>query len=207
MKSFFINTATKISTISLLNDFELIDSMTITNNKDLSSYLFGYIQDLFSRNKVSPEDIDKIFVSIGPGSFTGIRIGLTVAKTWSSLYKIPLYSISTLEILASVNRENSYSCSLIDARRNYVYAGIYDSSLNVVFPDTYISLDDICDQIKNLPITFCTYDSFDFVPCLSDKINVTKLVKKHWNDEPVNSHILIPIYLKKTEAEERFKND
>jgi len=206
VKSFFISTATKNSVIAILDDFKVIDSIEIESDKKLSDCLFVHIKNLFETNNILPEEIKKIFVSVGPGSFTGVRIGLTIAKTWASMLDVSLYPISSLEIIASGNSTTQYTCSLIDARRNYVYAGIYDDHLNFVIKDSYISLEEIYNEAKKLSASIYTYDSFDFETIIDQKVNIVKIIKKHWEDTPANADTLIPLYLKLTEAEERLHN-
>ena len=83
MISFFIDTCTSLATIALLNNNKLINKKIVTSNHDLSSNLFSYIEELFKEVNINPKEIKKIYVAYGPGSFTGVRIGLTIAKTYA----------------------------------------------------------------------------------------------------------------------------
>ena len=128
MISFFIDTCTSFVTIALLKDNKLINQKNIVSNRDLSNNLFEYIEQLFKEVAILPKDVKRIYVSIGPGSFTGVRIGLTIAKTYAYSLDIKLVPISSLEIMSSTLEGDSIS--IIDARRGYVYAGLYDSNGN-----------------------------------------------------------------------------
>ena len=99
----------------------------------------------FDTCNISPIDLDKIFVVTGPGSFTGIRVGLTVVKVMAWTLKIPVVPISSLEVIASGTPSDN-NVALIDARRGYVFAGEYNKRLNNIDPDRYILL----SEIKNL---------------------------------------------------------
>ena len=93
---------------------------------------------------------------------------------------------------------------MIDARRDYVFAGIYDNDLDSLMEDKYILISDLLDELKkyNNPI-FVSLDNFEF-DTINPDVNIEKVVMKHFNDEGVNPHTLNPNYLKKTEAEEKF---
>lgn len=207
MMSFFIDTSTRISTIAILKDFDIIESMSIKCEKNLSNVLFSDIQNLFKKNNLMPNCIDKIYVSIGPGSFTGIRIGLTIAKTWATFCHIKLCPISSLEVLASANIEKSNTCVLIDARRNYVYGAIYDEFLNPIVSDSYFSIENLKNKAISISAPFFSNDQFDFDTKSAQKIDIVKLIKKHYNEAIVDSNLLNPKYLKLTEAEEKLKNE
>lgn len=138
MISFFIDTCTSFVTIALLKDNKLINQKNIVSNRDLSNNLFEYIEQLFKEVAILPKDVKRIYVSIGPGSFTGVRIGLTIAKTYAYSLDIKLVPISSLEIMSSTLEGDSIS--IIDARRGYVFAGGYNN-LNNFFKDSYIELE------------------------------------------------------------------
>ena len=203
MISLFLDTCNHNIYIGLLKDNKLIDSINFINDNNLSEKLLPSIKDILDRNKIDKKSMQKIYVSIGPGSFTGIRIGVTVAKTIAWSLKIKIVPISSLEVMASTSN-SSYICPMIDARRGYVYAGLYDKDLNNIIEDKYIELVELLDKVKNYNAEFISYDSL-----VSNNIepnpNIEKIVSKHSNDLKVNPHSVNPIYLKRTEAEE--KND
>lgn len=187
MKYLFIDTCSNCLIIStIIND--KIDYFFIDkNNNDTSSKVMKVLKDAVD----DINTVDKIFVVNGPGSFTGIRVGITIAKTIGFCLNIPIISLSELEILATTNTDTKYNVSLIDARRGYVYAGIYDNNLNVYLKDQYILSSNI-----NYPENYTIIDNYD-------NIDLIKIIKKHEFDNPINPHDLKPNYLKKTEAEEK----
>ena len=195
MKYLFIDSATTNLVVAIINDGKIAYIYNNNDNHDTSSKMMPVLAEAFDKVGLKPQDIDKIFAVTGPGSFTGIRVGLTVAKTMAYTLNIPIVPISSLEVMASGNG----GTALINARRGYVFAGTYDNDLNNVYPDSYVLMND------SLAKPYISYDSFDF-ETLKPNIDVLKVVKKHENDESVNPHTINPNYLKLTEAEEKLKN-
>lgn len=203
MISLLIDTCTKNVCIALFKDKTLMDKVVYSNQIDLSSNFMVLINNIFTKNNVKIEDVDKFFVAVGPGSFTGIRIGVTCAKVMAWSLKKDVIPFSSLELLATVDSNNDYIVPLIDARRGYVFAGIYDNHLNCIMNDAYIKLDDLLEKIENdKSTTYVSLDNFDLETILPE-YNVNKIIEKHFNDTSINPHSLNPNYLKKTEAEEK----
>ena len=193
MKYLFIDSATTNLVVAIINEGKIAYIYDNNDGHDTSSKMMPVLAEAFENTGLKPQDIDKIFVVTGPGSFTGIRVGLTVAKTMAYALNIPIVPISSLEVMASC----SGGTALINARRGYVFAGTYDEKLNVIYPDSYVLMSDKLDK------PYISYDEFEFT-AEKPKIDVLKVIKKHENDYPVNPHTLKPNYLKMTEAEENF---
>lgn len=200
MKYLFIDSATATLVVAIIIDDKIAYIYNEETGKDMSSRIMLVIEEAFRETNLTPQDIDKIFVSTGPGSFTGIRVGLAVAKTMAWALNIPIIPISSLEVIASTPN-NKNNIALIDARRGYVFAGIYDNDLNVIEEDKHILLENI-----NADGTYVSYDDFDGI---KPQIDILKVIKKHEQDIEENPHGVNPKYLKLTEAEENLnkKND
>lgn len=131
-----IETATHICSISLSKDGKTIDLVESFEDKTHAELLTVFIEKILIRNKISTSDLSAIAVSEGPGSYTGLRIGVSVAKGLCYGLKIPLISIPTLLAMAKgakeTLKENALLCPMIDARRMEVYTSIYDQKLNTV---------------------------------------------------------------------------
>lgn len=170
---------------------------------DLSVKIFPVMQKCIEDAGIIPTNINKIYIVNGPGSFTGVRIGVTIAKTFAWAKDIKVISISSLEAIASTSFDTRYAVSMIDARRDCVYAGIYKQNLESVLEDAYISLESLKN---NLPddgdCTFITDDKINyFGDTMKNEPNILKIIEKHKNDLGINPHKLNPKYLKMTEAE------
>lgn len=196
MKYLFLDTATTNLVVAIVINNEVRYLKQEFCKQTMSEKLMPVIDEAFNISNIHINEIDKIFVTNGPGSFTGIRIGLTFAKTLAWTLNIPVVPISSLEVMASKNA----SMSLIDARRGYVFAGGYDDNLNVIYDDKYIKFDEIK---TNLP--FVCYDNLNINTNIPE-IDVLKVIKKHENEKGVNPHSLNPLYLKQTEAEEKLND-
>lgn len=203
MISLLVDTCTKNVCIGLFKDKVLIDKIVSLNEIDLSSRFSSLIKDILDKNNLRANDIDKFFVAIGPGSFTGIRIGVTCVKVMAWSLGKDVIPFSSLELLASNEFNTDYIIPLIDARRDYVFAGIYDKNLNCIMQDKYIKLSDLNSSLDSLKkYTYVTLDNFGFNTEFPE-YKMEKIINKHYNDITVNPHSLNPNYLKKTEAEEK----
>ena len=186
MRYLFIDTCSNCLIISTIINNKIDYFFIDKNNNDTSSKVMKVLKEAVA----DINTMDKIFVVNGPGSFTGIRVGVTIAKTIGFCLNIPIISLSELELLATSNTDTKYNVALIDARRGYVYAGIYDNDLNNYLKDQHIMLSDI-----KYPNNYTVIDNYD-------NIDLLKIIKKHEFDKPINPHDLKPNYLKRTEAEE-----
>ena len=205
MRVLYIDTSSDYLYSGIVIDDKLISSIKKKYEKDLSKEALPKIIELFDKADITPKDLDKIIVVNGPGSFTGIRIGITIAKTIGWALNINITPISGLTAMAISCNNNTYKMPLIDARRGYVYGAIYDKDNNNVIEDSHIDLKDLLDKSKYLDeVTVITNNDID-INLKKEKYNpdILKIVKQFENNEGINPHLVNPIYLKKTEAEEK----
>lgn len=202
MRYLFINTAISVSTVALIENDKVISIREEYNSNDLSEKIFFMIDEVFKESDCTPENLNKIFIINGPGSFTGIRIGLAIAKIMAWALRIDLIPISSLELIATTPN-NIPIVSLIDARRNCVYAGVYNSNLEAIMSDKYISLEELIKLYSKEEVKYVSYDTFEMVKTEYPVIDYIKIIKKHENDVAISCHKVNPIYLKLTEAEEK----
>lgn len=202
MKSLFLDTASSHMIISILDNGKLIDQFIKNNSTDLSSIFVFELEKILKKNNITVQDIDQIYCVVGPGSFTGIRIGVTVAKTIGFCLNKKVIPVSELETLATTNVKTTYIVPVIDARRGYVYAGIYDQKLKPVMKEQRILLDDLLKELSGKDYTFVT--NMDIENKINPKQNVEKITNKY--SKGINPHILNPNYLKLTEAEENLND-
>lgn len=196
MKYLFIDSATANLVVAIIKDNKIAYLYNENDGNDTSSKIMPVVAAAFEKANIRPNEIDKIFAVTGPGSFTGIRVGLTVAKTMAWSLKIPVIPISSLEVMCS-GGNGDYA--IINARRGYVFMGGYDKDLNVTYKDKYVLFD------GSLKGKFITYDDFSF-KTIKPEIDILKVINKHKDEKGVNPHGLNPNYLKLTEAEEKLNN-
>lgn len=217
MKILAIDTSSKICSTAILENEEVIDELNLDDGKTHSENLMPLVDEILKKNNIDLKQINLIACSVGPGSFTGIRIGVASIKPIAEVLKIKIASVTSLETLAR-NVENSETIvSLIDARNNQVYCGIFDKDYNK--KQDFIA-DDINVVIENLK-------SYNDITCVGDgvilhkdlliqelkdvrfiennnqsAINVGKIgYKKYLENNLFSSDEIMPIYLRKSQAE------
>lgn len=221
MKILAIDTSSSICSTAILDDEVLIDKNELNNGRTHSENLMPLIDELLKRNNITVKDINLLACSVGPGSFTGIRIGVASIKAIAEVLKIKVAGVTSLETLAKNVKDADTIVSLIDARNNQVYCGIFDRKYNK--NEEYIA-DDINEVIKNLK----KYDKITFVgsgavlhkDLLKEELenvkfsdlneqsaeNVGKIgYKKYLENDLCDADSILPIYLRKSQAE-RLKN-
>ena len=128
-----IETSSTNCSVSLSNNNKLIDCLEKDSpNYSHSQKLHSFISELMEKNNISFKDLDAIAVGIGPGSYTGLRIGLSAAKGICYALDIPLISVSSLENMVSNIQFEGVIISTIDARRDEVYSCIFDKDKKVL---------------------------------------------------------------------------
>ena len=150
MRILYIDTTTSYLYTGVVEDNQLLSEIKKEYSKDLSSVALKNISDMLDSIHLKIKDIDKIMVVNGPGSFTGIRIGVTLAKTLAYALNIDIVTISSLEAMALSSKKNIITIPIIDARRGFVYGAIYDKDNNPILADQYIKLDTLLIASNNL---------------------------------------------------------
>lgn len=121
-----VDSSSKVATVALMKDDKLLGEITLNDKKEHSVILMTIIENLLSNNNINIDDIDGYVVSKGPGSFTGLRIGMATIKGLSFGSNKPYVSISSLDALAlSVANFDGIICPIMDALRNSVYTSLY----------------------------------------------------------------------------------
>ena len=211
MRYLYLDTSSSFLYAGIIEDNKLIDSICEEMASDLSKIALLKISNMFTNNNLKPNDIDKILVVNGPGSFTGIRVGITIAKTYAWGLKKDITTVTSLEAMAISSNFKGYKVPLIDARRGYVYASIFDENNNEIFKACHISLELLKEKINELgkDVVIITNDDIDLEYNKEEyKPDILKIVQNYKDRENVNPHLVNPEYLKLTEAEEKNnKND
>lgn len=145
-----IETATTVCSVALAKDGELIALKEINNGYTHAENLTVFIEEIVKEAKIKITDLDAIAISIGPGSYTGLRIGVSTAKGLCYGLGKPLIGISTLKCLTFLVQSSKFKvqsrnetenislvpllCPMLDARRMEVYCALYDDNLNEIEP-------------------------------------------------------------------------
>lgn len=151
-----IDSSTEIAAIALLDNKNIIGEINLALYRKHSERLLPNIAHLFQESNYTINDIDGIAVTIGPGSFTGLRIALSTVKGFAQALQIPVVGLSTLEVLAYNYKEvEGLLVPIIDARRERVYTALYDNYLKEdnfsnkkIWNDTTMSLEELTAELK-----------------------------------------------------------
>ena len=203
MRILYIDTSSSYLYTSIVENDKLISEIKEEFGQSLSEVALPRIVSMFEDNSFKPKDIDKIIVVNGPGSFTGIRIGITIAKIYAWSLNIPITTIYSLEAMAISSNKDTYHVPILNARRGYVYTAIYDKDYNEVLKPCHILLTDLQEKLDNIgDYEFISNDEFDDLELNSYTPNFVKIINKFKDKESINPHAVNPEYLKLTEAEE-----
>lgn len=158
-----IETATKICSVALAKDGNIIASKETTEGNSHSTQLAPFIKEIMSENEFDFADLQAIAVSMGPGSYTGLRIGVSTAKGLCFGLDIPLIAVSTLEAMGvqAVKQyknleKNMLLSPMIDARRMEAYSQFFDTELNALNEISAIIIDEETykEDLAKQPILF-----------------------------------------------------
>ena len=159
-----IDTSNDVLGIALVDETKVIGEYITNLKKNHSVRVMPAIEQLMADCHIKPANLDKIVVAKGPGSYTGVRIGVTIAKTMAWSLGIPLSGVSSLAVLAASARYfDGYISPLFDARRGLIYTGLYqlkDEKLTIIKDDQNIPAAEWAEIIKleNKPVLFIGND-------------------------------------------------
>ena len=138
MKILGVDTSSDICSVCLLEDTTVIKELHLNNGKTHSENLAPLLKELIDSCNITFSDINLIAIDKGPGSFTGIRIGIATIKAIAEVYNIKVVGVTSLKSLAfNEDYKNNSIISLIDARNNQVYCGVFNTGVD----DIYLALD------------------------------------------------------------------
>lgn len=222
MKVLAIDTSNHPMSVALVEDEQLLATTTLNMVRNHSIYLMPTIDNLFKLVQWTPADLDRVVVAQGPGSYTGIRIAATTAKTLADTLKVALVGVSSLEVVARnvLPTSDQVIVPFFDARRGNVFAGAYqwqDSRLVNLIEDQHLAMTTLLDQLGRVDrpvillghLTKRIQDQFDDLPAnvsLAPRaygIPSTYQLALAGEDRPAVQAIdsFVPHYLRITEAE------
>lgn len=182
MYKMFINTTCELLTIAFVKESEVFKCEKTSFN-DTSELMLPMIKDLMDKNNITFDDIEEIIAVNGPGSFTGIRIGLSIAKTIAYAKNIPIKVISSLTSYLVSNEVNKEKMAVIEDSKGY-YISVFDKDNNVVVSERYV--EDI--------------NGFNYY-VVENKLDILKIVEYSKCLEYVNPHLVTANYVKTIEVE------
>ena len=210
MKYLYLDTTSNFLYTGVVDNNYLICERKLRFDKDLSTMALTTMVTMLEEKNIKPSDIDKIILVNGPGSFTGCRIGITIAKTFAWSLNIPITTISSLEAMALSNENYDFFIPVLDARRDFVFSGIYDKDNNQIMKNQYIKKSVLETAINNMSdnFIFITNDDIELNgPKVNYDPNILNIVLKYKDKEPVNPHGIDADYLKLTEVEEKLNDN
>ncbi len=227
MKILALETATPAGSIAIVDDAEgLTGEVRVNVRVAHAERLMPSIQWLLEASGLSIKDIDAFALSIGPGSFTGLRIGLSTVKGFSFATGKPVVPVPTIDAFArTMPFCRHIICPMLDARKNEVYAGLYrwvDGQCKKILPETALKPGDLLKKI-NEPVLFLGEGCILYKALISDTLKSNALFAPPSRMSPSASTIaeiaiekirhgittdpvsLAPLYIRKSEAEIRWK--
>lgn len=223
MKILSIDTTSEVCGVAILEDENLIIENTLSNGLTHSENLIPLVKEALEKSNLDLKEINLIACCTGPGSFTGIRIGVASSKAISEVNGIPVAEVASLESLAkNIIDECQTKVSLIDARNNQCYCGIFDNEINLKEEYLADDINVIIDKInKYQEITFVGNGAELYKELILEKIPDAKFeknnkqtayscgligLKKYYASQLKNADTILPNYLRKSQAERLKKN-
>ena len=228
MKILGIDTSTMAANVAVLEDDKLICEYTINTKKTHSQKLMPMIENILKLSDLDIKEIDAIAICVGPGSFTGLRIGMATAKAMAHVNNIPLIGVNSLEILgANMDLCNRNICSILDAQRNQVYMNKYilkDDKITELEEISIKPIDELLEEISSsnedwVLVGESVYkykekiEEISNITIPSPANNITKAStlcfvardKMLSNDQVYNCYNINPMYIRKSQAEEQYE--
>lgn len=213
-----VDTSNKVASVSIFKEHEFIKEELSNDQKTHSEKLLPIIDDLLKEEKMDIKDIDIFAVCVGPGSFTGIRIGVATVKGMAQALNKKVISVTSLQgLLEMSNNENV--CAIINARHGNVYSQIKNEG--ILLEPSCREITDLVKELKNYNKNFTIVGDAteEFEKLLKSELNCEILDRKielssdigkfalraYYSNENVakKPHEILPIYLRKPEAERK----
>ena len=232
MKILAIDTASNICGVSIMNDTDLLIKLDTDTGRTHSENLMPMIKTALDKTNLSLSDINLIVCDKGPGSFTGIRIGLATANAFCDSLNIPSIGISSLEALSYQVKEDGFIASILDCKNNNCYFALY--KLNNLKYETIIepkacTINEVIQELeiyKDDSIYFIGDATPLYIDLLENNFSNSKFANenkldfyflglagldKYKENKNIIKKELLPLYLKKPQAqrqlEEKLKNE
>lgn len=236
MKILAITTSSKICSVAVLEDTDVIIEKHIDDGSTHSQKLMPMIEETLKECNLALADFDLFACSVGPGSFTGVRIGVSTIKAFCDVTDVKASSVSSLEGLAyNTLNSNFYDdtnivCSLIDAKNDNVYCGIFKkennsfTQLEDLYAKSINEILDILEKYSSSSILFVGDGAMAHKYTILERFSKTTFIEKELNDETAisvgkaafdkynkgiygDSSSISPLYLRKSQAERTLEGE
>lgn len=222
LKILSIDTSSNICGVSILENDKLIKQYDINTSRTHSQDLMPLINKIFNDCNLSIKDINLIVCDIGPGSFTGIRIGISTCMAFADSLDINCVGVNSLEVLAHLQNKDGLICSLIDAKNSNCYFALYELKNGIYEELEKPQANDLCNIFKilekyNQPICFVGDGAINYLEDIKTTFNNSTFLEKNdidsyklgiaglykfQNNIPTS---ILPLYLKKPQAQRQLE--
>ena len=224
MRILSFDSSAKSASVAIVEDNKIIGSSFINTNITHSQTLVPMTEQLLSNTNLTINDVDVLAVSVGPGSFTGVRIGVSVVKGIAMPLSLPCIAVSTLESMAYNYMENDcIIASVMDARCNQVYNGLFkfkNGEIERLCEDRAVSIIDLENELKEYnqkviligdgaQLCYETFgNKYDNIYLAPENIryqNAVGVAFAAFNKETVSAEKIMPTYLRLPQAQRELK--
>ena len=215
-----LDTTSQSGSVSLIDDNKIIGECLFNVGPRHSENVVSSLDWLLDTLNIDKKDIDAVAVSIGPGSFTSVRVGVTIAKSLAYSMKVKIVGVSSLEVLAmNIPVADKNICPIIDAKRDEVYSAVYKYSGNLLTVEREEKVEAVSDLLSNIngPTVFVGDGAVKYKEELesngnsilvADSFNILRSSNcallgsaKLISGKTDNAMELVPNYLRKTDVE------
>ena len=227
MKVLGLDTSSNATSIAVIEDNKLICEYTVNTKTTHSQKLMPMIENMLKISEINVNDMDMISICQGPGSFTGLRIGMATAKALSHVNNLPIVGVNSLELLAgNMDLSDKKICSILDAQRTQVYMGQYkfeNNKLVEIKSVDVVEIDELLEELKSsneewILVGEAVYKYEDkikeieniCVPAPSHNVNKASSLctiamnKYDQNIDVYDCYTINPVYIRKSQAEVQY---
>ncbi len=218
MKIFAIDTASTNASVAIIDDYKILAEFSVNSKNTHSQTIMPMCDEVLKKCNLTLDDIDVFSVCTGPGSFTGVRIGMSAVKTLCQALNKSIIGVTSLDSL-SANYEgykDTYICPVIDARGARVYNAVYYNGEKIT-EDRVIDIDELLCELSGKNTIFLgdgilaykdkitAYEEFSLAPSNFSMQKASSgafsALKRAKNNDFDNLYSLTPVYLRKSQAE------
>ena len=196
MKTIVMDSANRYLVVALYEYGKCLDKIQEIGNRKQSEYAIVYLEKLLKKHHLQVLDFDEMVITIGPGSYTGVRVALTIAKTLAAVSSIKIKTVSSLKAMAGFKK----AISILDARSQKIFLGVYNEG-KVVVEDCMTTLDQF-DHYRQLYPDYEVVGDVSLVNMEGQCGDLAHLIYELSKIEEYRSDVdhLVPEYIKDVEA-------